>query len=106
VLAILFAVFLSLFAMDVFKEGYGFWRTALALLIHLGPVYIVIIALIIAWRWEWAGAILFVGLAVFYLVWSWGRFHWGAYAGISGPLALVGVLFLFNWIYRSQLKTQ
>ena len=106
VMCILFALFLSLFAMDVFGEGYGFWETILALLIHLVPVYIVLIVLVIAWRWEWVGAILFIAFAVFYLVWSWGRFHWSAYLGISGPLVLLGVLFLLNWIYRAQLRTR
>ncbi len=106
VLCILFAMFLSLFALDVFSEGYGFWETILALLIHLVPVYIVVIALVIAWRWEWVGAILFIASALFYLVWSWGRFHWSAYLGISGPLVLLGLLFLFNWIYRAQLRTR
>jgi len=31
-----FAIFLSLFALDVFSEGNGFWKTILGLLIHLG----------------------------------------------------------------------
>jgi hypothetical protein len=99
-------MFLSLFALDVFSEGYGFWEAILALLIHLIPVYIVVIALGIAWRWEWVGAILFIALALFYLVWSWERFHWSAYLAISGPLVLIGVLFLFNWIYRAQMRTR
>ena len=30
ILCILFAVFVSLFALDVFGEGYGFWETILA----------------------------------------------------------------------------
>jgi len=106
VLCILFALFLSLFALDVFSEGYGFGETILALLIHLVPVYIVVIVLVIAWRWEWVGAILFTALALFYLVWSWGRFHWSVYLVISGSLVLLGVLFLFNWIYRAQLRTR
>jgi len=106
ILCILFAVFLSLFAFDVFGEALSFGETILALLMHLVPVYIVVIVLVIAWRWEWVGAILFNALAVFYVVWAWGRFHWSAYLGISGPLVLVGVLFLFNWIYRAQLRTQ
>jgi len=112
VLCILFAMFLSIFALDVFSEGHGFGETILALLIHLIPVYIVVIILIVAWRWEWVGAILFNALAVFFVVWAWGRFHgnWSqlgsVYLMISGPLVLVGVLFLFNWIYRAQLRTR
>jgi len=100
VLCILFAVFISLFAIDVFSEGYSFGETILALLIHLVPTCLVIIALVIAWRWEWVGAILFIALALFFLVSSGGE-SWI----ISGPLLLIGGLFLFNWIYRAQLKT-
>ena len=37
ILCIVFALFLSLFSLDVFGEGYGFWETLLALLIHLVP---------------------------------------------------------------------
>ena len=99
-LCILFAVFISLFALDVFSEGYGFGETILALLIHLVPTYLVIIALVIAWRWEWVGAILFISLAVFFLMSSGGE-SWI----ISGPLFLIGGLFLFNRIYRAQMKT-
>ena len=104
ILCILFAIFLSMFALDVFDEGYGFWQTIGALLLHLVPTFIVVIALLIGWRWELVGAVLFGALAVFYVVWMWGRFPLVTYLSISGPLALVGVLFLFNWIYRAQLR--
>jgi hypothetical protein len=106
ILCILFAIFLSLFALDVFGEGLSVWGTILALLIHLVPVYIVLIVSVIAWRWEWAGAVLFTALAALYVVLAWGQFHWSVYAGISGPLVLIGALFLFNWLYRAQLRTR
>ena len=106
VLGILFAIFVSVFALDVFSEGYGLWQTIGALPLHLVPTFIVVIALVIAWRWECVGAVLFNALAVFYVVSAWGRFPLGAYLSISGPLVLVGVLFLFNWIYRAQLRTR
>ena len=101
VLGILFAVFLSMFALDVFNEDYSFGEAILALLIHLIPTYLVVTALVIAWRRERIGAILFIALAMFYLVTSRG----GSWI-ISGSLFLIGVLFLFNWIYRAQLKTR
>ena len=50
ILCILFAIFLSVFALDVFSEGYGFWQTIGALLLHLVPTFIVVIALLIGWR--------------------------------------------------------
>ena len=104
ILCILFAAFLGVFSLDVFGEGLGVWQTILALLMHLVPVYIVVIALVLAWRWEWIGAVLFGALAVFYLIWAWGRFDWSAYALISGPLLLVAILFLLSWKYRVQIR--
>lgn len=103
-LCILFAVFVSLFALDVFSEGYGFWETILALLIHLIPTGIILIVLAISWRWEWVGGVLFIALGVLYLVMFGGRFHWSAYLVMSGPLFLMGVLFLINWLYRAELR--
>ena len=104
ILCILFALFLSLFSIDVFGEGLSFWKTILALLIHLVPVYIVVIVLAIAWCWEWIGAILLNALAILYLVFAFSKIHWSAILMISGSLFLVGILFLFNWIHRAQLK--
>ena len=100
-LGIFFAMFLSLFALDVFSEAYGFGETILALLIHLIPTYLVVISLAIAWRWEWVGSILFITLASAYLACSGG----GSWI-ISGPLFLIAILFLFNWMYRARLKAQ
>jgi hypothetical protein len=104
ILCLLFAAFISLFALDVFGEGYGFWETLVALFMHLVPTAIVLVALAIAWRWEWVGAVLFVALGVGYIVMAWGRLHWTAFVFIPGPLFVVGVLFLLNWLYRAQLR--
>ena len=106
ILCIFFAAFLSVFALDVFGEGYDLWQTIGALLLHLIPTYIMVIVLVIAWRWEWVGAVLFSALGVFYVIWFWGRFPTIVYFTIAGPLFLMGVLFLFNWIYGTQLRTR
>jgi hypothetical protein len=94
-------MFLSMFALDVFNEGYGLTQTILALIMHLVPTYLVVIALVIAWRWEGVGAILFTALALFYLAMSKG----GSWI-TSGPLLLIGFLFFFNWKYKEQLKSR
>jgi hypothetical protein len=104
ILGVLMAIFISLFALDVFDGGYSFWRAVGAFLVHLLPTYLVIIALVLAWRWEWIGAMVFIGLGVFYVVWGWGRFPLAAYFAISGPLVVIGVLFLLNWLFRGQLR--
>jgi hypothetical protein len=56
-----------------------------------------VLALVIAWRWEMIGAIMFIALALFYMVSSRG----GSWI-ISAPLFLVGALFLADWIYRKK----
>ena len=105
VLSILFAGFISIFALDIFSENFTFWMTVLALLIHLIPTYIVIIIIFIAWKWERIGAILFCGLAVFYIVWTWGKFVFLAYLFISGPLVIISILFLLDWtVNKKRLK--
>jgi hypothetical protein len=105
ILCLLFAAFISIFAADVFGQGYGFWQTVLALLMHLIPTWIVLIVLAISWRWEWVGGTLFIALGALYLIKFWGRFHWSAYLCIAGPLLLVGALFFLNWLCRKELRT-
>jgi hypothetical protein len=61
---------------------------------------IFLIVLAVSWRWEWVGAVVYAALGVLYLVMVWGRFHWSAYVTISGPLFLVGALFLISWLYK------
>jgi hypothetical protein len=98
VLSILFVLFISLFALDVFSEGHGFWQTMLALLIHLIPTGIIIVAIVIAWRREWIGAVLFIACGLSYLFTNLRHVSW--ILTISGPLLFIGVLFLLSWLYR------
>ena len=104
VLGILFAAFISLFALDVFGFGLSLADTIRAFLIHLVPTYIIVIVLVIACRREWVGAALFAALAILYVAWGWGLFHWTAYAVIAGPLLLLAILFLLNWLHRKELR--
>jgi hypothetical protein len=75
-----------------------------ALLMHLIPTLAILIALAIAWRWEWVGGILFAALGIFYIISMWGRFPWSVYLVIAGPAFLIAGLFLVNWFYRGQIK--
>jgi hypothetical protein len=72
ILCLAFALFVSTFALDVFAEGNGFWKTALALLVHLIPTGIILVVLAVSWRWQWMGAIFFPALGLWYLLTTWG----------------------------------
>jgi hypothetical protein len=105
-LCIVFALFISIFAMDVFQEGQGVWRTMLALFMHLIPTFLLLILLAVSWRREWIAGALFPLLGVLYVVSVWGR----PFATpstlllMAGPLVLTGGLFLLNWSHREQLR--
>jgi hypothetical protein len=109
ILCLLFAVFISLFALDVFSEHYSVGDTILALLIHLIPTAMILGILAISWRWEWASGALLIGIAVWYCVTAAGAFqtprfaraHWDWCLTIGGPALLSGALFLIDWRYRS-----
>ena len=103
-MALLFAAFISLFALDVFDGQQGFWQTALALAMHLIPTGILLLFVALAWRWAWIGAVAFPALGGFYITAFWGRFPWPTYLIIAGPLFVVGVLFLLSWQRRGEVQ--
>jgi hypothetical protein len=97
---LLVAGFLALFALDAFNEG-SFVAALPAFAIHLIPSLLVLTVVAVAWKFEWIGAIAFIGLAVLYAIMVRGRLDW--IVAISGPLALVGVLFLVSWRHHADL---
>jgi len=91
-LAILYALFLSLFAFDSW-EGVGFWQGVVGFIVHLLPVYLVLFALVVAWRWSRAGGVAFLALAIgFSLFFGWNEP--ALLAIMAGPLVVIGLLFL------------
>jgi len=102
VLCIAFALFVSLFALDVLNEGLGLWKTILALSIHLIPTAFIVVVLALSWRWEWVGGILYIATGIYYLIEA--RHHSDWIVVISGPLFLVGALFLLNWLKRAEIR--
>jgi hypothetical protein len=110
-LSIVFIAFLSLFALDVFDEHLGLWRTVLALTMHLIPSFVLIAALVLAWRWEWIGAALYAAAGLLYVGWVVSmsrpvpaaiRLIW--VLTIAGPAFVIAGLFLANWLKRGDIR--
>lgn len=101
VLSILFILFLAMFSLDVFEGGRGFWETALAFLMHNIPVFILTAVLIISWKYEIVGGIVFILAGLLYIVsllrnpFEWYMLAWAAQ--ISGIAFFIGILFLIGW---------
>lgn len=85
VLSVLFIIFISVFALDVFGEPKWF----LALIMHLVPSFVLIILTAIAWKNERLGGSLFIAAGLLTLVFS-------VFESliISVPTMIIGILFL------------
>jgi hypothetical protein len=67
-LAMILAMLLAMFAMDVFLEGNSFWQTSEDFVTHLIPAFSVVVILVIGWRRDGLASIGFLVLAVAYFV--------------------------------------
>ena len=102
ILGILVSAFIGLFALDAFSQGKPFLQALPDFLIHLIPAFVLLGLVVASFRWPWIGAVAFIGLAVVYaLTMSKGRLDW--MLTISGPLLVVGALFLWSWFQRGKL---
>ena len=106
ILCIIFALFTAIFAIDVFNEDYSFWKTILAFVMHLIPSGIIVLVLIVSWRWDWIGGILFMAMPIFYIYWAWGRFPISVYLIMCLPMVLISILFFINWKIKIDLQNK
>jgi len=105
VLSIGFVIFLSLFSLDVFSE-YSGWDVVLPLLVHLIPSFVLLAVVLIAWKHDLAGAIVFFSFAVLYAFMVGSGRSWSWYAGISGTSLVIGFLFLLSWFGKKRLMNR
>ena len=103
---LLFALFISLFALDIFGQGYTLWETVVGLTMHLIPTFLLLAALALAWRWPAVGGFLVLAVAAGFLVWfgpAWSG-YWFLYLLMLGPPVLIGLLFLADWRLRREVE--
>ncbi|MDD4983460.1 MAG: hypothetical protein PHH82_01300 [Candidatus ainarchaeum sp.] len=101
ILSIILVIFMFLMSLDVFGNGLGFWQTALAFFMHNIPALILLIVLIISWKYEIVGGITFILAGLLYIVllfrnpFEWYMLAWAIQ--ISGIAFLIGILFIIGW---------
>jgi len=104
ILAILFILFISLFALDVFGEDLGFLNTAIALFMHLIPSLVLTGLLILAWKKPKLGGGLFILLSfIFTLAFNTYR-EPISFLLITGLPLLIGLLFMVSEKKSNQKK--
>ena len=105
ILCILAILFISMFALDSFSPERTFMQNFGALLIHLLPSFVLIALLIVAWKWELIGGIIFtvIGIAASPFIYNlnFQRNH-SVGASISSvlivtlPFIVIGILFIVS----------
>jgi len=103
ILGTLTSVFIGMFALDALGPGKSFFEALPDFLVHLIPAFVLLALVGASWQWAWIGGVAFIGLAVFYAVMTKGRIDW--ILVISGPLAMVGALYLWSWFRDSERHT-
>ena len=104
VLAIAFALFLSLFAGDASNEAESDSVRSMSFFMHLLPALFCVVVVVLAWKREWIGALFFLLLAVFYTWWAWAHPSW--IFAIALPMLALAVLYLLAWRERRAKATQ
>ena len=111
VICILAILFVSMFALDAFTPELSIWQQIGAFIMHLIPSFILLILLIISWKWEFIGGIIFMvigfGLSPIVFIHNYNMNHsiWmslGIISVITIPFAIVGILFILSHFHRKK----
>lgn len=111
IICILAILLVSLFAADAFSPELNIWQQIGAFMIHLIPSFILLAFLIIAWKWELIGGIIFmvIGLGlspvIFTRYYKMNESVWmslGIIMAITIPFVIVGGLFIASHFLRKK----
>jgi hypothetical protein len=111
ILCILAIMFVSMFALDSFEPGMPLWKQIGGFFMHLIPTFVLILFLIVAWKWELIGGIMFVviglGLLPFIYMTNYHMNHsvmmsLGVVLMINFPFILVGILFVLSHFLKAK----
>jgi hypothetical protein len=105
ILCILAILFISMFALDAFDPALTLGQQLAGFAIHLIPSFVLVALLVVAWRWEFIGGIVFliIGLGFTPLIYlhNFNMNHsvWISLSIvllITFPFIVVGLLFLLH----------
>lgn len=105
IICILAILFVSMFALDAFEPELTIWQQIGAFFMHLIPSFILLALLIVSWKWEFIGGIIFtlLGLGfspvIFVHNYKMNQSVWmsiGIILGITLPFIIVGILFIVS----------
>lgn len=113
ILCILAILFISLFALDAFEPGRSLGQQLAAFIMHLIPTAVLTLLLLIAWKWEMVGGIIFtiIGIVMSPFIYQHNyRMNNSVWVSleiilmITFPFIVVGALFITESILKGRHK--
>ena len=96
-LAIIFAIILILFAADVFNDAVmSLGEKILSFTVKLITPVIIIVSLVIAWKREMIGGLIFIVLGIAFFLFGWNNLALWKLIISGSILIFIGGLFLLN----------
>ena len=111
VICILAILFISMFAADAFEPGFTIWQQFGHFFIHLIPSFGLLAFLMIAWKWEYVGGVIFIligiGFSPIIFIHNYNMNHsiWmslNIIMLITFPFVVVGILFIRSHIIKKK----
>jgi len=106
ILTILLILFIGMFSIDVFFEGYKFPEILVAFFMHNVPTFLLIAVLIVAWKRPKIGGILFIILALASLIFFKTYRDLIVFLLISLPPLVIGLLFIYESIRANTIRNR
>ncbi len=106
ILSAIFILFLALMSLDVFSPELSFWQILAGLFMHNIPALVLLVVLLVAWKYEIVGGIAFILAGLLYIAilmtnpFEWYMLAWALQ--ISGIAFLIGILFIINWYKKRE----
>jgi hypothetical protein len=111
ILGILFVLFLMLFSLDIIQPGLSVSEIAIGLFMHNIPAFVLLLILIISWKYEIVGGVTFILAGLLYVAmvmkdapFEWYKVSW--ILTIAGPAFLVGILFMMSWFQKKNFRNR
>ena len=115
IICMLAILFISMFAADAFAPELTIWQQLAAFLMHLIPSFILIALLIVAWKWELIGGVIFtvIGIVLSPLIFQHNyamnqsvSMSLFIILMITFPFIVVGVLFIISHFMKKRAATK
>jgi hypothetical protein len=111
ILCIVAILFVSLFALDAFAFGLTIWQQLAGFLKHLIPSFILLAFLLVAWKYEYIGGLIFaimgLGFSPFIFLHNYQMNHSVGMSliiilMITFPFVVVGLLFILSHFIKKK----